>query len=336
MLKEIIALGLGFIGDPHVWSKQPGRRLDVCFRQTVIDSLQECIDYCNNQNLVPIILGDLLHDNNESDWLVFNSLLRVFKSSKNPVWIVVGNHEKTQSVLTDDTMLSGLREAGVINCIEASGPSFVLKVDDNRFLIGGSAYGFGFPKSIINELVTFGCDSGIWVSHHDLAFDGIYPAPSVLPIEEIDGVCLLVNGHMHKTLPSKQVGKMMAYNPGNITPLSIDAKDHKPAIWHWNPSFNKKIVPHYLKHDPNCIDLSGTLVESCAMDDEHEKGQEILWNSRFASILKERSSEDSRQTDDAVFLKEELVGMFELKKTTLMAKNYINALLGDVLNSNGK
>lgn len=333
MIKEIVANGLGFIGDPHVWSKQPGRRLDICFRQTVIDSLQECVDYCNSKNIVPLILGDLLHDNNESDWLVFNSLLRVFKSSKNPVWIVVGNHEKTQSVLTDDTMLSGLREAGVINCIEASGVSFVLRVEEQRFLVGGSAYGFSFPKSVKEELEKFSCEYAIWVSHHDLAFDGIYPAPSVLPIEEIKGAGLLINGHMHKTLPSKQVGDMVAYNPGNITPLSIDAKDHKPAIWHWNPGFNKKIVAHYLKHDPNCIDLSGTLVDGEGVNEEHEKGREVLWNSHFASMLKERSAEDSRQTDDAVFLKEELDGMFELRKTTLMTRNYINALLGEVLNN---
>lgn len=330
-MNVIKAKGLGFIGDPHIWSKTPGRRLDVCFFQTVLESLRECLTICAQNQLIPVILGDLLEDENESDWLIFNGLLRLFKASPLPVWTVVGNHEKKQSVLTDNTMMAGLREAGGILCIEGSKPAFMLEQQGRRFLVGGTAYGQEFPQTVVPWLEEYECETALWVSHHDLAFDGVYPAPSVKTIEAIDGVSMLVNGHMHKTMPAKRVGSMVAFNPGNITPLSIDAKDHKPALWRWEPALGQHIEPHYIRFEQDWLDLAGTLVGAAKEDDKSIEAQGILWNSRFAALLQERTAQDARKTDDAVFLKEELLGLFEVHKVSSGVRQHVLDLLSESL-----
>ncbi len=334
---ELRAKGLGFIGDPHIWSRCPGRRLDECFYQTVLDSLTECIEKCNEQDLVPVILGDLLHDESESDWLIFNGLLHCFFKAKHPVWVVVGNHEKKQSVLTEDTMLSGLRNAGAIKTIEKSGSAFILKISDNEsYLIGGTPYGQDFPETVENDCLQTGAQSAVWVSHHDLQFEGVYPAPSVRAIPEIKGVRLLVNGHMHKTMKPEQFGAMTAWNPGNITPMSIDALGHRPALWQWLPSFGGTLVPFYLKYDPAIFDASGYEVEPEELKKEDQTALGVLNQSLFTQLLLERTQEDRKKTDDAVFLKEEMEGLFAVEGTRQEIRGKVMQLLVGALEQEGK
>jgi hypothetical protein len=44
----------------------------------------------------------------------------------------------------------------------------------------------------------------IWVTHHDLGFSG-YDAARV-PLKEIPGVDMVVNGHLHTPKPPRQCG----------------------------------------------------------------------------------------------------------------------------------
>ena len=50
--------GLLFIGDPHVAHRPPGFRKDD-FTVTVLGKLRFALDYAREQNLMPVLLGDL-------------------------------------------------------------------------------------------------------------------------------------------------------------------------------------------------------------------------------------------------------------------------------------
>src|SRR5438552_9043364 len=50
--------GLLIIGDPHLEGRQPGFRKDD-YPNVILDKLAWCLNYANNNRLLPAILGDL-------------------------------------------------------------------------------------------------------------------------------------------------------------------------------------------------------------------------------------------------------------------------------------
>ena len=59
--------GVLYIGDPHVWSKKPGRRRDEDFLATILGKLGQAAEIANKNHLWPICPGDLLHDDDDHD-----------------------------------------------------------------------------------------------------------------------------------------------------------------------------------------------------------------------------------------------------------------------------
>lgn len=310
---EIEANGFGFIGDPHAWSRKPGRRLDADFTMTVIRKITQALAICAQENLIPVFLGDLLDDEEESDQRLMILLLRCLLPCPITPFTLIGNHEKKQSVLTDDTMVAALREAGALRTIEASGPACVARIGALRVLLGGTPYGQQIPKSVQSWVQQAGADKCIWLSHHDLAFDGAYPGSAL--IESIEGAFMLVNGHMHKRAPSVRLPGMVAHNPGNITRMSVDTRDQVPAIWLWRPEQGDELVPMELRHEKDIFDLSGLLIEGGREEKAISQARVELAKSKFSQLLRERSVEDRHKSDDAVFLREEMLGLFEQLRT---------------------
>ena len=302
--------GLLFIGDPHVWSsKKTGRRLDSDFCLTVCNKLEQAIDIANENNLMPIILGDLLEDENDDDPFMLIRLIRIFKKSKRKPLTLIGNHEKKQNFLTDDTALALLREADVLLTLERSGLSFRINCANVSVGIGGSPYGQPIPSDITLARTESGVSVVFWLTHHDLGFLGCYPGADELP--EIQGVDYLVNGHMHKPAPPVQMGQTLCFNPGNITRMSVDCRNQIPCVYSWTPQ-SPQFKPIALQYQNNIFDLTGLLLNASDPTPDPEQTQAALdlFESGFARLLRQQQIDDRYQSDDATFLKEDLAALF--------------------------
>lgn len=307
---EVEAAGLLFIGDPHMSSRRPGRRLDTNYCETVASKLEQAFAIAAERDLYPVILGDLFDDEKDCQPAMLTRTIRALASAAKTPLTIVGNHEKTQFFLTDDTALAALREAGMIDTLERDGARVLVTVGDKRILIGGTPYGQDFPASVAEIRASLSADWVIWLSHHDLAFQGAYPGSS--PIVEIEGADMLVNGHMHKPTSSVKAGAMMACNPGNIVLMSVDCREQRPAVWSWEPSNGQSLLRHDLRQDQDAMDLSGYVFEEGRQATVEEAQADLsIRESTFARLLKTRQAEDATQTDDAQFLKEEMEALHQ-------------------------
>lgn len=318
--------GLLFIGDPHLWSKGPGKRLDRdIFASVVLNKMQQIVDIAIKHNLYPIILGDLFHTHHENDIDMLTKLARILKKLKEPCATIEGNHEKSQTKLSDCVAVSLLREAGVLYTLEKSEIWAKFTFNDGKeCYVGSTPYGDKIPTEVNLPKNEKNPDTPIiWLTHHDLDFGDSYPG--VIPVKEIKGVNMLVNGHIHKTKKHMKVGKMMAHNPGNITRLSTDCKDHVPSVWQWKPEQNFELEPIVLVFEKHVFDLIGKQIkatESPTMVTEEITPQQ---SSKFVEKMHEHMKErDPLKTDDGVYVKENI-------KALAKAMNLDNEFMKDII-----
>lgn len=249
--------GILFIGDPHLWSRKPDRRRDVSFQDTVLNKLMQAADIARREKLYVVILGDLFHDDRDRDTEMLVKLTRVLQAMGDDLAVtLVGNHEKSQQVLTDDTALALLRESNTIFTIEKTSVFAKFIIGDKNFYLGGTPYGQKIPDDIRPILPKNERDKGetIWITHHDLAFEKTYPG-AVKPIE-IQHCFLAVNGHVHQEQKPIQTGQTCWWNPGNITRLSIDCAQQKPKVWKWTPEQGNQLEGIPLVYQENIFNDS--------------------------------------------------------------------------------
>lgn len=197
--------GFLMIGDPHIASRNPGFRKDD-YPEAILAKLSFLLRYAKEENLQPIILGDLFHfPRDNSNWLITN-LINLFKGHK--VYGIVGNHDIAERKRQVDDSISILEAAGALVLLEGRGETFLL--GDEQISIGGSSWGMDLPDEVKSE-----ADFVIWCVHHDVRFPG-YPMGTI-DIIEIKGVDMVVNGHIHHPLPEVKRGGTRWLNPGNIS-----------------------------------------------------------------------------------------------------------------------
>lgn len=303
------ATGLLFVGDPHIWSKGPGKRLDKdVFADVVLGKIRQAVNIAVEKNLYLVFLGDLFHVHTENNIELLTKLTRELKKLPFGCLTIEGNHEKSQTKLSDDVALSLLKEAGVISVIEKNGLWGKFKTPSGEsFLLGGTPYGSEIPNELSIQK-KWGWESGegkvIWLTHHNLDFGDSYPG--VEKLKEIVGVDVLVNGHIHSTKPGMILGNMRAYNPGNITRLSVDCEGHIPRVWHWEPSFDKEIQPIDLKVSKNVFDLTGRQILVDDVKPEVPEHIEEEDKGMFVERMVEQAKQDPLKTDDGVYLKDNI------------------------------
>lgn len=223
--------GILFIGDPHIASFAPGHRKDE-YTETVLGKLDFSIDLAKRRNLLPVILGDLFHvpRNNPNSLIV--ELILLFK----PVvpWVLLGNHDKHEARFTSDVSMAILEASGAIRLLKDYGPVDVVSVCGKRVLIGASPDWTPLPEKVdIKD-----CDLTLWLTHHDLLFDKIDELADgesrrkSFELQEIPGVDVVVNGHLHKPRPPVWEGGTLWLNPGSIVRIvrSPSIKDMKPSV----------------------------------------------------------------------------------------------------------
>ncbi len=297
--------GILFVGDPHIWSKKPGKRIDLDFTATVLDKINQAVDIAIRENLYLIFLGDLFHVDNENNIEMLTRLVRILKKLPEPCASVEGNHEKSQLNLSDDVAMTLLRESGVIYTLEKNGIEIHMTVGDKSIVIGSTPYGSKIPEEV--NVPTKLADQNpfvIWLTHENLDFGDSYPG--VIPIKEIKGVSMLVNGHIHKTKKPKKVGGMVAHNPGNITRLSTDCVDHIPAVWKWTPDQNQELEPIALNFHKEVFSMIGKQIEVDVAPSMVTEELSPKQTSVFVEKMEKQLLEDQDKTDDGEYLKQSI------------------------------
>ncbi|MEY2341535.1 exonuclease SbcCD subunit D [Acidithiobacillus sp. IBUN Pt1247-S3] len=307
--------GLLFIGDPHLSSVRPGRRLDNDFAGTVLDALDQSLTLAREHQWQPIILGDLFDrapDNGLSMLSRLFWLLRrhLQKDGLLP-WCLVGNHDLRDGLLGDDTALG---------CVRASGLLRVLETREAPEPVHLPGLAWVLPLSYASSIDTLApmatlCKQQenlpvIALTHQDLAFPGMYPQAQ--PLISIPGVDLVVNGHMHKPQPWVRKENTLWCNPGNITRMSIDCEEQEPAVWSW-PAKKEGLERHVLRHEKKIFDRTGMRTQP----DEGALREALatpagIPESQFSDLLKQQDF--GAMTEDAAILQEELEAVLQERK----------------------
>lgn len=302
--------GVLFIGDPHVSSRRPGRRFDD-FLSTVLGKLEEAAQIANEQDLLPVITGDLIHRAGENSIELVHRLGEVLRKFKHTPIDIEGNHGKGQTRLGVGDVETLLASFGALRLVQDPGvfAQIQLSNSDVRLELHACPYGFDLPKKL---KVTDGF-AGVLVSHHDLAFESAYPG--AVELHEIAGCTAAVNGHMHKRAPSVQVGETLWHCPGNIEPLSIDVRDHRPAVWVMRDP-RHKLQPVYLRHDPDCFSMEGRQVAAASAEDAVEalSTGDSAEKSLFVEELTAQSA--GTRTEDATDFEQEVSETLEASEAS--------------------
>jgi len=293
--------GFLFIGDPHLAGYRPGRRMDD-YTNVILDKLAQAAVISVEQNLVPVILGDLFHRNKENSLPLLSRLIDIARSFSMVPLTLEGNHDKEETRLTSADALTLVSKLGAFTVLTKEGLA-------GEFDFGGSVvrlYAVPYGAEIPRELPEEEGVTNIIITHHDLNFSGAHPGCK--PIQEIAGCKMLVNGHIHKKLPSFDCGAMRAHNPGNIARLSKDVIHEVPSVWEWRPAFNNfELKRHILKYDADVFDLTGDHVAPAA----GKASVKALDKSAFAELFVGQTRMEGARSDDASGFKRDMDEVFE-------------------------
>lgn len=219
------AVRLLFVGDPHLGSRRPARRLDDDWVGACLDKLRQCADIARETGARMVILGDVFDRARESDLRLLSGAVGILSALPEKAIVISGNHDRAGSVLGGDTALGLLRDAGILDVFDAAA---YLDLGGARLHL--RPYGADLavpPEDVRADAVN------IVVSHHDLA---VPPAtiPGAMQPVEIAGVDLVVNGHDHTPKVPHRVGSTLYYNPGNILRVSVAQMHDEPAVTLWH------------------------------------------------------------------------------------------------------
>lgn len=338
--------GFLLVGDPHVWSKKPGTRRDRSFLETIIGKIEQAADIANQRNLWALFLGDLLHDDADHDPVMLIRLARALQRFERQPLTLVGNHDKEGLMGLDERnalLLLGVTDQ--IRLIDQSGFVGTVLLEDEtglqrRVAVGGTPYGSPIPEDVAplaglaagtDVAQALGVSNVVWLTHDDLAFGT--PYPGALPLREIQGVDIAVNGHIHATHRPHACGRTAWYNPGNITRLSVDLADHRPSVWIWSP-FNTDTVVAVEGIPVPALERVG-LVHTAAVDTFTFEGrhataapQNVVVHpeqaSRFVQVLK--ADVQQARTDDGTHLAEAIAAIAQSRQTPEGACTIVHTL----------
>ncbi|WP_207479729.1 metallophosphoesterase [Arenibaculum pallidiluteum] len=291
--------GILFIGDPHLSSRRPGRRRDHDFAATCLDRLDQCIALAGAEDLLPVILGDLFDRPREDDHGLIVRAIRILRTARHMPFCLVGNHDRVDARLGDDTALALVREAGAVRTIETPGPVFTRPIGGRRVGLGATPHGDAIPRDVTGLFPD--AETVAWLTHHDLAIGRTYPGAE--PVFPIIGCDVVVNGHMHGLEPPRRTGGTLWFNPGNILRQSVDMIDHVPAAWAWDPKEPHSFGQRPLRYDRDVFDLTGRHAAPIAPGAEARP-------SVFAELLGSESRSEMERTSDGSVLLEEIERLF--------------------------
>jgi DNA repair exonuclease SbcCD nuclease subunit len=222
------ANGLLCIPDPHVAATPPMQRLES-YMDDVLAKLAACLDHAAENDLVPVILGDLFHWPRENPNTLIVALIDLLRPHH--PFALVGNHDKYQARFTADTSLAVLRAAGVVTVLDEAGLFLRLVTPTGMAVIGASPDGALLPATVEKAEG----EESVWLTHHGIGFPDAEDRH--VRIHEIPGLDWVINGHLHRPHPTVAAGCTRWANPGNITRLKFTRKamERVPAASVWRP-----------------------------------------------------------------------------------------------------
>jgi predicted phosphodiesterase len=308
--------GFLFIGDPHLAGYRPGRRQDD-YTNVILDKLEQAAMIATEQNLVPVILGDLFHKNKENSLRLLSRLIDISRRFPMVAFTLEGNHDKEETRLTNADALTLVSKLGAFTVLTKEGLAGEFDFGGRIVRLYAVPYGSEIPRELPEEEGV----TNIIITHHDLNFSGAHPGCK--PIQEIVGCKMLVNGHIHKKLPSFDCGAMRAHNPGNIARLSKDVIHEVPSVWEWRPDFNNfELKRHILTYNSGVFDLTGDNVAPAA----GKASVKALDKSAFAELFVGETRMEGARSDDASGFKQDMDEVFEDKHVSEATRTLLNKI----------
>ena len=259
--------GLLFIGDPHVEGRTPGFRRDN-YPETILAKLKWCIEYCEQQELQPILLGDIFDKPRDNpNWLI-SRMLDIFDGRCVPT--IFGNHDCANPHLDENDSLTLLEKAGAVRLLDQR-HLWACSFEGRTVLVGGSPYRYPIPEAFAidptnlqlnfpstmrpttEHLSQWATNIGkpglvVWLTHHDLTFPNPHEAV-VTHFNELVGIDYVINGHIHRRASAVVVrGQTTWVNPGNIVrrSRSDSIRGHEPAVLRMDIVSDNQFL-HYVK-----------------------------------------------------------------------------------------
>lgn len=322
--------GFLFVGDPHLTCVAPGTRNEkgLEFLDVVADKLAQARHIAEQNNLFIVFLGDVTNNSTAkkdgTSKVVENSNVLLSRFAQAMAFrecvTMSGNHDKDETVLTEDTTLATMRALRLIDVIDQSGPYGIFNINGAKVGLGGTPYKEEIPKDVTSAFDK-PTDNIVWITHSLFVFD--QQIPKVEDPPEIIGCDLLVNGHDHTTQKPRQMGQTLCFNPGNITRMSRDHADHVPSVWQWDPE--NGIKQHILKYNPGAFNMIGHQVKA---DVKSANKLEIAKSSQFANLLRIDGNADLPRSSSADMLEEDIQRIAAERKVgataALILKNLLN------------
>lgn len=318
--------GFLFVGDPHLTSRRPGRRKDADFGRTVLSKIEQCVRIANERNLQMVFLGDLFDRPTEENESLKPALVRLLMGLRYVAISNLGNHEIISTALSDSDTISILDAGMSLRIQKTSGLIGVFSLasgeDTMTVALGATPFGQSIPDDVTEHLDA--ADTVVWLTHHDVAFDGAYPG--ALEPFEIRGCGLVINGHMHASFPAIERGETTWFNPGNITRLSVDTMNHEPTVWEFNASGD--MVPHALEYEKAVFDLTGRLLAEGKGEARARIEDDA---SVFVDLLEKESPADLKASADGSLIAELIEAKFIHDQTPPAVQNLVKRLLAEAL-----
>lgn len=315
--------GILFIGDLHASSRRPGRRIDN-YSLACLDKIRQSAIIANENNLYPVFLGDLFHRPGENNLEFLAQMIQVCRGFKEPLLVLGGSHDRTESWFTPKDAAYLLQDAGVVELLDSVGKAKSLEIEGRIVDIWAAPAESEIPQALDRG------DFNILITHHDFDFNGPYPGS--IELKEIENCDMLVNGHMHTPTPVVIHGNTVCHNPGSVTRVSIDLLKHKPAVSIWKPTSGVSLERVELEVSSDVFDLTGYEAFAAEPRDLKASLPKGLRLSSFAAKLRAGSdSLDAQRTDDGSVLIEEMESYFKLFDKPDNVKRYISGLIKEVV-----
>lgn len=272
--------GLLFIGDPHLAHRNPGGRKDD-YGRAILGKLKWALDYAGSERLMPCLLGDLFHwSRDNANWLIAD-LCEMLVDRE--VLAIYGNHDVHQNRVSENDSISVPIKAGLLRMVSEHAYWQGI-VGGVPVIVGGTPYGAykpaPFAPGITGDTLVF------WMMHHDVLLPG-YERVGKMEPEELPGIHVVVNGHIHRRLEDVSRRKTIWMNPGSLARTSRGELDHVPALLRFDIGaseagrWRKSLIP--VPHAP----AEEVFIESIAPDGELNMGSDFVRG--LAAIQSKRS-----------------------------------------------
>jgi DNA repair exonuclease SbcCD nuclease subunit len=218
--------GLLLIGDPHLEGRTPGFRKDD-YPHVILDKLEWALRYAQAHRLLPAMLGDLFDKPRDNPTWMLGKLIDLLTGIE--CIGLYGNHDCADPELNDHDSLSLLVKAGRLRLLD--GQPWRGMMNGRSVIVGGSSYRKPLPDRIDRSPDADGVSALVfWLTHHDMIVPGYEQGR--IPPREIDGIDLVINGHIHRRLQDVQTGRTLWMTPGNISRRARReaAKEYVPSV----------------------------------------------------------------------------------------------------------